>query len=92
MLDCDFVLLYHYYGGLVFAALKRFDDSMQCFFAVCPLLALFSHQGMCLPSEGPVSAISVACFHRLLLTSLIHLGELPPLPKARPFLSWLISV
>ncbi|KAF9429059.1 hypothetical protein BGZ76_001875 [Entomortierella beljakovae] len=62
-------LLYHYYGGMIHAYLKRFDRAVEFF-----KLAVSA------PAEV-ASAIQIEAYKKYVLTSLLHYGKVPVLPK-----------
>ncbi|KAI7831267.1 hypothetical protein BC939DRAFT_438064 [Gamsiella multidivaricata] len=62
-------LLYHYYGGMIYAYLKKFDRAVEFF-----KLAVSA------PAEV-ASAIQVEAYKKYILTSLLHYGKVPVLPK-----------
>ncbi|KAI9216882.1 hypothetical protein BC828DRAFT_282176 [Blastocladiella britannica] len=66
------VLLYHYYGGIVMASLKRYDEAIQLF-----------EFTLTVPSRA-VSAIQVAAYKKLVLVSAIARGSIPTIPKMGP--------
>eukprot|EP00455_Lapot_gusevi_P001531 TRINITY_DN10605_c0_g1_i2.p1 TRINITY_DN10605_c0_g1~~TRINITY_DN10605_c0_g1_i2.p1 ORF type:complete len:338 (+),score=126.42 TRINITY_DN10605_c0_g1_i2:46-1059(+) len=62
-------LLYHYYGGMVFAALKRFEEALEFFEMV-----------LTAPSQL-LSAIQIESYKKYILVSLILHGKALDLPK-----------
>ncbi|KAF9109851.1 hypothetical protein BGX27_007117 [Mortierella sp. AM989] len=62
-------LLYHYYGGMIYAYLKKFDRAVELF-----KLAVSA------PAEV-ASAIQIEAYKKYVLTSLLHFGKVPVLPK-----------
>ncbi|KAG0024147.1 hypothetical protein BGZ80_005694 [Entomortierella chlamydospora] len=62
-------LLYHYYGGMIYAYLKKFDRAVEFF-----KLAVSA------PAEV-ASAIQIEAYKKYVLTSLLHYGKVPVLPK-----------
>ncbi|KAK9823017.1 hypothetical protein WJX81_007287 [Elliptochloris bilobata] len=62
-------LLYCYYGGMVHTGRKQYARA----------LGLFLH-GLTAPTQV-VNAITVATYKKYALVSLVHAGEVPPLPK-----------
>lgn len=68
-LHVEHLLLYYYYGGMVYIGLKRFDRALE-FLAVC----------ISTPAEA-VSAIMVEAFKKYQLVSLILYGTTVSLPK-----------
>eukprot|EP00897_Mesotaenium_endlicherianum_P004396 jgi/Mesen1/3985/ME000210S03225 len=65
-------LLFCYYGGMLLIGLKRFQKALEFFsYAItAPSLVL--------------NAITVACYKKFILVSLIVTGQLAPLPKYAP--------
>ncbi|KAJ3186363.1 COP9 signalosome complex subunit 3 [Gaertneriomyces sp. JEL0708] len=63
-------LLYHYYGGIIYATLKRFERAAR-FFRLCVVA----------PAPTVASAIQVEAYRKLILVSLIINGRAPALPK-----------
>lgn len=66
------VLLYHYYGGMVYCGLKRWRDAANLLKTV-----------LAVPATA-VSAISVEAYKKYALASLLAHGSLPALPKYTP--------
>ncbi|KAG0372137.1 hypothetical protein BGX24_000681 [Mortierella sp. AD032] len=62
-------LLYHYYGGMIYAFLKKFERAVEFF-----KLAVSA------PAEV-ASAIQIEAHKKYVLTSLLHYGRVLPLPK-----------
>ncbi|KAJ8657904.1 hypothetical protein O0I10_006432 [Lichtheimia ornata] len=62
-------LLYHYYGAMIYIGNKNFERAIE--FLVLTISA---------PSHA-VSAIQIEAYKKFILTSLIHYGYIPPLPK-----------
>ncbi|KAG0266308.1 COP9 signalosome complex subunit 3 [Mortierella polycephala] len=62
-------LLYHYYGGMIYAYLKNFERAVEFF-----KLAVSA------PAEV-ASAIQIEAYKKYILTSLLHYGKVPALPK-----------
>ncbi|KAF9981453.1 hypothetical protein BGZ65_003932 [Modicella reniformis] len=62
-------LLYHYYGGMIYAYLKKFERAVEFF-----KLAVSA------PAEV-ASAIQIEAFKKYVLTSLLQYGKVPVLPK-----------
>ncbi|KAI1308740.1 hypothetical protein EDD11_004178 [Mortierella claussenii] len=62
-------LLYHYYGGMIYAYLKKFERAVE-----------FFKLTVSAPAEV-VSAIQIEAFKKYVLTSLLHYGKVPVLPK-----------
>ncbi|KAG0345226.1 COP9 signalosome complex subunit 3 [Podila humilis] len=62
-------LLYHYYGGMIYAYLKNFERALEFF-----RLAVSS------PAEV-ASAIQVEAYKKFVLTNILQNGRLPILPK-----------
>lgn len=68
-LDPKYVLLYYYYGGMVYSLLKEWDK------------ALFMFQ-MCVTTPAmAVSHIMLEAYKKHILVSLIRLRKVPALPK-----------
>eukprot|EP01113_Clastostelium_recurvatum_P046129 TRINITY_DN803_c0_g1_i3.p1 TRINITY_DN803_c0_g1~~TRINITY_DN803_c0_g1_i3.p1 ORF type:complete len:548 (-),score=185.51 TRINITY_DN803_c0_g1_i3:113-1732(-) len=63
------VLCYYYYGGMIYIAMKRFKDAIQCFRSVITAPA------------HVVSAVMLEAYKKYILVCLIELGSIPPLPK-----------
>ncbi|KAF9220827.1 hypothetical protein BS17DRAFT_680653, partial [Gyrodon lividus] len=62
-------LVYHYAGGMVYAALKRWPEAQE-FFEICAC------------SPGPAAAaIQMEALKKLVLVQLIHEGKMTPPPK-----------
>ncbi|CAG0885646.1 unnamed protein product [Cyprideis torosa] len=66
------LLLYFYYGGLLYGSLKRFDEALHFFEACVTTPALV------------VSHIMLEAFKKHILLSLLVRGEVRPLPKFAP--------
>ncbi|KAG0207963.1 hypothetical protein BGX28_000976 [Mortierella sp. GBA30] len=62
-------LLYHYYGGMIYAYLKQFERAVEFF-----KLAVSA------PAEV-ASAIQIEAYKKYVLTSLLQYGKVPVLPK-----------
>ncbi|KAF8976319.1 hypothetical protein BGZ46_008360 [Entomortierella lignicola] len=62
-------LLYHYYGGMIYSYLKRFDRAVEFF-----KLAISA------PAEV-ASAIQIEAYKKYVLTGLLQYGKVPLLPK-----------
>ncbi|RWS22858.1 COP9 signalosome complex subunit 3-like protein [Leptotrombidium deliense] len=67
--DVKYFLLYYYYGGMVYAALKNFERALY-FFEVA----------ITTPSMA-VSHIMLEAYKKYVLIALILYGKVPPLPK-----------
>ena len=67
--DCKPLLLYLYYGGMIYAGLKRFDEALFFFEACLRVPALL------------MSHIMLEAYKKFVLLSLIHSGEVPSPPK-----------
>ncbi|KAG0245834.1 hypothetical protein BGX31_005936 [Mortierella sp. GBA43] len=62
-------LLYHYYGGMIYAYLKKFDRAVEFF-------------GLAVSAPAEVaSAIQIEAYKKYVLTSLLQYGKVPALPK-----------
>ncbi|VDD88094.1 unnamed protein product [Enterobius vermicularis] len=70
-MDSRFVLLYFYYGGLIYGALGRLDDSL-----------LMMQNVLCIPALL-TSAIMIEAYKKYLLMSLISHGKVKALPGYR---------
>ncbi|KAF8939510.1 hypothetical protein BGZ58_009515 [Dissophora ornata] len=62
-------LLYHYYGGMIYAYIKNFERSVEFF-----KLAVSA------PAEV-ASQIQIEAYKKYVLTGLLHYGKVPNLPK-----------
>jgi len=69
-LKCDDILLYFYYGGYCYVAMKEWEKAIEFFETVISI-----------PAVTP-SAIMVEAYKKLILVSLIFKGESPTLPKS----------
>ncbi|KAK3825833.1 MAG: hypothetical protein J3Q66DRAFT_328689 [Benniella sp.] len=62
-------LLYHYYGGMIYAYLKKFERAVEFF-------------GLAVSAPAEVaSAIQIEAYKKYVLTSLLQYGKVPILPK-----------
>ncbi|ORZ14276.1 hypothetical protein BCR41DRAFT_323277 [Lobosporangium transversale] len=68
-IDYKDFLLYHYYGGMIYAYLKKFERAVEFF-----KLAVSA------PAEV-ASAIQIEAYKKYVLTSLLHYGRVLALPK-----------
>ncbi|XP_021956940.1 COP9 signalosome complex subunit 3 isoform X2 [Folsomia candida] len=68
--DCKQVLLYFYYGGMVYTALKKYAEAIF-FFEACTRV----------PAQT-LSHIMLEAYKKFVLVSLIQLGEVPPPHKS----------
>ncbi|XP_054160430.1 COP9 signalosome complex subunit 3-like [Oppia nitens] len=67
--DVKYFLLYYYYGGMIYSALKNYERALY-FFQVA----------LTTPSMA-VSHIMLESYKKYVLVALIHDGKVPPLPK-----------
>ncbi|KAJ8877951.1 hypothetical protein PR048_022414 [Dryococelus australis] len=67
--DAKYFLLYYYYGGMIYAAVKNYDRALYFFEVACTTPAM------------AVSHIMLEAYKKYILVSLILHGKLQPLPK-----------
>ncbi|XP_063235012.1 COP9 signalosome complex subunit 3 isoform X1 [Bacillus rossius redtenbacheri] len=67
--DAKHFLLYYYYGGMIYAAVKNYDRALYFFEVACTTPAM------------AVSHIMLEAYKKYILVSLILHGKLQPLPK-----------